>query len=145
MILKLIPTEIQTSAPVAGSTVCRHEVLQIFVVGAHFNPELETWVETDSSDFVAAVVLSQMHDGVLKPVAYYSKMLTPAERNYMIYDKELLAIVKRFEMWCPEVAGAADLHSPDREYLPLRVIGPHLVAPGLQLHRQSGITQTLAS
>lgn len=64
---------------------------------AHFNPELETWVETDSSDFVTAGVLSQMHDGVLKPVAFFSKKLTSAECNYMIYDKKLLAIVKSFE------------------------------------------------
>ena len=36
---------------------------------ARFNPELETWVESHSSDFVTAGVLSQMHEGVLKPVA----------------------------------------------------------------------------
>ena len=63
------------------------------------------WVETDASDFVVAGVLSQMHgDGVLKPVAYFSKKMTPAECNYMIYDKELLAIVRSFETWRPELA-----------------------------------------
>ena len=40
-------------------------------------------------------------------VAYFSKKLTPAECNYMIYDKKLLAIVKSFEMWRPELASAA--------------------------------------
>ena len=49
-----------------------------------------------------------MHDGVLRPVAYFSKKLTPAECNYMIYDKKLLAIVKSFKMWRPELASAAD-------------------------------------
>ena len=64
---------------------------------AHYDSKLEMWVETDASDFVVAEVLSQIHgNGVLKPVTYFSKKMTPAERNYMIYDKELLAIVKSF-------------------------------------------------
>ena len=71
---------------------------------AHYDSSLETWVETDASDFVIAEVLSQMHGEVLKPVAYFSKKMTPAECNYMIYDKELLAIVKSFETWRPELA-----------------------------------------
>ena len=64
---------------------------------AHYDLKLETWVETNASDFVVAGVLSQMHGEVLKPVAYFSKKMTPAECNYMIYDKELLAIVKSFK------------------------------------------------
>jgi hypothetical protein len=35
--------------------------------------------------------------------------MTPAECNYAIYDKELMAIVKAFEEWRPELAGTADL------------------------------------
>ena len=71
---------------------------------AHYDSSLEMWVETDASDFVVAGVLSQMHGEVLKPVAYFSKKMTSAECNYMIYDKELLAIVKSFETWRPELA-----------------------------------------
>jgi transposase InsO family protein len=74
---------------------------------AHFDPEKETWVETDASDFVTAGVLSQMHNGVLRPVAFFSKKMSPAECNYMIYDKELLAIIRSFELWKPEVASLA--------------------------------------
>ena len=58
---------------------------------------LETWVETNASDFMVAGVLSQKHGKVLKPVAYFSKKMTLAECNYMIYNKELLIIVKSFE------------------------------------------------
>ena len=71
---------------------------------AHYNSSLETWEETDASNFVVAGVFSQKHSKVLKPVAYFSKKMTPAECNYMIYDKELLAIVKSFETWRPELA-----------------------------------------
>ena len=60
-----------------------------------------------------------MHNGkVLKPVAYFSKKMTPAECNYMIYDKELLAIVKSFETWRPELASV----SPDQ---PVKVLTDH--------------------
>jgi hypothetical protein len=64
----------------------------------HFHPDLETWLETDASDFVAAAVLSQKGaDGILYSVAFLSHKMSPAECNYEIYDKELLAIVKAFE------------------------------------------------
>ena len=64
---------------------------------AHYDSLLETWVETDASDFVVARVLFQKHGKELKPVAYFSKKMTPTKCNYMIYNKELLAIVKSFE------------------------------------------------
>jgi hypothetical protein len=83
----------------------------------HFNPDLTCVVEADSSDYVTAGVLSQ-HDeyGVLHPVAYLSKRLNPAECNYEIYDKELLAIVRCFEQWRPELEGAA---------FPIQVLSDH--------------------
>ena len=36
---------------------------------------------------------------LLQPVAYYSAMFTPTERNYDIYEWELLAIIKALEHW----------------------------------------------
>ena len=63
-----------------------------------------TVLETDSSDYVNGGVLSQADDeGVLHPVAFYSKNMVPAECNYEIYDKELLAIVRYLEHWRPEL------------------------------------------
>ena len=62
---------------------------------------------TDSSDYVNGGILSQKDDdGVLHPVAFYSKKLLPAECNYSIFDKELLAIIKCFEEWRPELEGS---------------------------------------
>src|SRR5690606_39004636 len=37
--------------------------------------------------------------GTLHPIAFYSRSLTPAERNYHIHDQELLAIIEAFEHW----------------------------------------------
>ena len=43
-------------------------------------------------------ILSQYNArGVLYPVAFFSKKYNPAECNYEIYDKELMAIVRAFE------------------------------------------------
>jgi hypothetical protein len=64
-------------------------------------------VETDTSDYVSAGVLSQYDDdGILHPVAFFSKKHSPAKYNYKIYDKELMAIVRAFEEWRPELEGA---------------------------------------
>ena len=38
---------------------------------AHYNAILETLVEMDSSDFVTADMFSQMHNGMLWPVAFF--------------------------------------------------------------------------
>lgn len=57
-------------------------------------------VETDASNYAYGAILSQEQaNGKWHPVAYLSKSMTPAERNYTIYDKELLAIVKAFKEW----------------------------------------------
>jgi hypothetical protein len=66
----------------------------------HFDYDYEIIVETDASDYVSAGVLSQYDDeGLLHPIAFFSKKHTPAECNYEIYDKELIAIIRAFEEW----------------------------------------------
>jgi len=48
----------------------------------------------DASDYATGAILEQEDAfGRSHPVAYYSKSLQPAECNYKIHDKELLAIV----------------------------------------------------
>lgn len=55
-------------------------------------------LETDSSNFATGAVLEQLSDdGIYHPVAYYSKSLNEHERNYEIYDKEMLAIIRALE------------------------------------------------
>ena len=83
---------------------------------AHFDPSKECHVETDSSDYVSTGVLSQEHNSILHPVAYFSKRMVPAECNYEIYDKELLAIIRCFEEWRPELEGTA---------MPVKVLTDH--------------------
>jgi hypothetical protein len=73
----------------------------------HFDHSREVVIETDALDHLSAGVLSQRDDDrVLHPVAFFSKQYSPAECNYDIYDKELMAIIKELEEWRPECEGA---------------------------------------
>ena len=52
-------------------------------------------LEVDASGFaIGAVLMQEGDDDRRRPVGLYSTTLTPAERNYDIYNLELLAIVK---------------------------------------------------
>ena len=50
-------------------------------------------VETDISEHAIGGVLSQEQEGKWKPIVFLSRTMQLAERNYKIYNKELLAIV----------------------------------------------------
>ncbi|GJP71460.1 hypothetical protein CLOP_g2294, partial [Closterium sp. NIES-67] len=53
-----------------------------------------------------APVLLQVFGEGLQPIAYESRKLNPAERNYPVHDKELLAIVHAFKVWRCYLTGA---------------------------------------
>jgi hypothetical protein len=64
-------------------------------------------LEVDASGFaVGAVLLQKKADGKRHPVGYYSATLNAAERNYNIYNLELLAIVKALRHWRYLLAGS---------------------------------------
>lgn len=69
-----------------------------------FDADRKTVLEVDSSGYVVGGLLQQYDDeGVLRPCAFFSKKNSPAECNYEIYDKELLAIVKCAREWSSEL------------------------------------------
>ncbi|KAI0992970.1 hypothetical protein K3495_g15214, partial [Podosphaera aphanis] len=73
---------------------------------ALYDPENQTVVEADCSGYVLGACLSQFdHHNILRPVAYYSRKLSPAECNYEIHDKELLAVISALEVWRGELVG----------------------------------------
>ena len=69
----------------------------------YYSEDLETCIETDVSDSIVARVLSQKYGKDWLPVTFFSKTINPAEYNYQIYDKEILAIVRSLEEWRPEL------------------------------------------
>jgi hypothetical protein len=75
---------------------------------AHYDPENPIVVETDGSEYAITGILSQINrkTGLLHPIAFYSRSMQPAELNYDIGDKELLAIHEAFKQWRPYLEGA---------------------------------------
>jgi hypothetical protein len=70
------------------------------------------YLQTDASAYGVGTVLSQEGGNTtpsllkrtkptLHPVAYYSATFTPTERNYDIYERELLAVMKSLAHWRP--------------------------------------------
>ena len=60
---------------------------------AHYDPKKPIILVCDASPFGVGAVLSHMVDGVERPVAYASRTLTSAEKNYSQVEREALAIV----------------------------------------------------
>ena len=59
------------------------------------------------SDYAMGGVLSiECEDGLWRPVAFLSKSLKETERNYEIYNKEMLAIIRGLETWRHLLEGA---------------------------------------
>ena len=72
-----------------------------------FDPEKETTIETDASDYAIGMRMTQPGaDGKPRAVAFHSRKLVQAELNYDIHDKELLAIVVAFKTWRVYLEGA---------------------------------------
>ena len=53
----------------------------------------------DVSEHIVGGVLSQEQEEKWKPIAFLSRTMQPAEKNYQIYNKELLAIVEALTKW----------------------------------------------
>jgi hypothetical protein len=56
-------------------------------------------LETDCSGTALGVVLLQDHGNGWLPVAFESRKLSPAERNYPVHDQELLAFIHALKIW----------------------------------------------
>ena len=63
-------------------------------------------MEVDMSDYATRGMLSMEEEEKWKPVAFLSKSLNETERNYEIYDKEMLAIIRGLESWRHLLEGA---------------------------------------
>ena len=72
---------------------------------------LPFFLATDASAYgVGAILLQEgetnprTNKPIQHPIAYYLATFSPAERNYDIYERELLAVIKALEHWRPHVA-----------------------------------------
>ncbi len=66
---------------------------------ALFDFNADTTVTVDSSDYGLGAVLSQKQYGVEVPIAFASRTLSPAERNYATNEREALSAIWACEHW----------------------------------------------
>ena len=72
------------------------------------DPSKPFQLETDASKYASGAVLRQQDaNGDWHPCGYISKTFNDAEKNYEIYDRELLAIIWALTEWCHYLAGSA--------------------------------------
>ena len=90
----------------AGTTF--HSLQHAFTtasISQHFQPKLPLIIEANASE---GCILSQPSIASdLHLVCFYSSKFTPAELNYPIYDKEMLAVLEAFKKRRVYVEGAA--------------------------------------
>ncbi|XP_070688265.1 uncharacterized protein [Pempheris klunzingeri] len=72
------------------------------------DPQRQFVVEVDASNEGVGAILSQrsVADGRVHPCAYLSRKLSPAERNYDVGNRELLAVKTALEEWRHWLEGA---------------------------------------
>ncbi|CAI7854072.1 unnamed protein product, partial [Closterium sp. NIES-54] len=63
------------------------------------DPSRPYFIWTDASDVAVGAILCQDHGHGMQPLAFESRKLQPAERNYATHDRELLAIVHAIKTW----------------------------------------------
>ncbi|CAI7887188.1 unnamed protein product [Closterium sp. NIES-53] len=83
-------------------------------------------VVTDASDFAIGAVLLQDFGNELHPIAYDSHKLHAIECNYPIHDKEMLAIIYAFKLWCCYLVGADIIVRTDHKSLQYLRAQPNL-------------------
>ena len=82
-----------------------------------FDPQLPCKVSVDASKVALGGVLEQAEHGMWRPVAYYSRKLTPAETRYTTRERECLAVKQCLVVWRHYLLGAPFAVKSDHESL----------------------------
>jgi hypothetical protein len=73
-------------------------------------------LEVDASNYVTGAILSQIQEDKTCLINTDSKAMNSAERNYPVYDKEMLAVIRAIKKWRHLLLGAQE---------PFKVLSDH--------------------
>ena len=91
-LLKKRSTELHWSTAATDAFARIKRTLADLTLLSHPVPDADLSIMTDASNTAVGAVLQQLVANIWKPIAYYSRKLTPAETRYSTFDRELLAI-----------------------------------------------------
>jgi RNase H-like domain found in reverse transcriptase len=95
---KNIPWQWGTPHQDTFDTLCHHFISAPLL--SLWDPNRPTCIEVDTSGFATGGALLQKHDnGLWHPITFRSSSMQLAERNYKIYDREMLAIIDALKDW----------------------------------------------
>ena len=100
----------------------------------HYDPKKPLRIACDASPVGVGVVLSHVINGQDKPVAYASRSLTPAERQYCQLEREGLAVIYGLVKFHKFVFGRKVTIITDNQPL-ARILGPKKGIPSLAAAR----------
>lgn len=83
---------------------CKQQLAEATLL-AHPMENAPLVLHTDASEKAIGAALEQVHNGMLEPLAFFSKKLNATEINYSTYDRELLAIYRSLKFFRHLVEG----------------------------------------
>ena len=134
---------LKKGAPWVWSAACSNAVQRLKVqltsppVLAHFDPTCPTLLTCDASSAAVGAVLSQLHDGVERPVAFASRALSDAEQKYSVGEREALACIWASERWHMYLYGRPYTLRTDHQALTALLATSGAGHRPLRLHRWS--------
>ncbi|XP_051785433.1 uncharacterized protein K02A2.6-like [Erpetoichthys calabaricus] len=101
----------------------------------HFNPKLPLRLACDASPYgIGAVLSHKMLDGTERPIAFASRSLSPAEKNYAQIDREGLSLVWTVKKFNQYLYGKHFTLVTDHQPL-IAIFNPHKCVPTMAAAR----------
>lgn len=83
---------------------CKQDLAQVTTL-AHPSPNAKLVLHVDASNFCVGAALSELQNGFLKPLGFYSKRISESQKKQSTYDRELLAIFMAVKYFAHMIEG----------------------------------------